>query len=203
MLALVSDVAVIDDPATAVVALDPVRSALLAPSRPNRRRPRSRPSGSGSPASARRTTSALERQGLVREVAQRRHGGLTERVLGTSAQAYVVSPGALGAAAADPRRIRDRLSASYLLALAARVVREVGLLVRAAESAGKSLPTLSIDAEVRFASAADRAAFAEDLSAAVRALVARHHRESAPGGRWHRVVVLTHPLLREEPSTDE
>jgi hypothetical protein len=41
----------------------------------------------------------------------------------------------LGPAAADPGRSADRLSASYLVALAARVMREVGrLLRRAAET---------------------------------------------------------------------
>ncbi|MFF1797942.1 ArsR family transcriptional regulator, partial [Kitasatospora sp. NPDC058263] len=50
------------------------------------------------------------------------------------------------------------------------------------------------DAEVRFASAADRAAFAEELSRTVAALVGRYHDESAPGGRTHRVVVGLHQI---------
>jgi len=46
---------------------------------------------------------------------------------------------------------------------------------------------------VRFASAADRAAFAEELAAAVTALVAKYQDDSAPAGRPHRVVVSVHP----------
>jgi len=51
---------------------------------------------------------------------------------------------------------------------------------------------------VRFGSAADRAAFADELAAGVRSLVARYHDESAPAGRWYRVVALAHPRPPEE-----
>jgi hypothetical protein len=105
----------------------------------------------------------------------------------------VVSPAALGAAGADPARVPDRLSASYLVALAARAVREVGELLRGAVQAGKPLPTLSIDVDVRLPSPTARAAFAGDLADAVATLAARYHDESAPDGRTYRVVVLSHP----------
>jgi hypothetical protein len=111
-----------------------------------------------------------------------------------SAAAYVVSPGALGRAAADPARTADRLSASYLVALAARLVREVGELARRAEQADKRLATLSLDTQVRFRSAADRARFTRELADTVAGLVARYHDEEAPGGRAYRVFVAAHPL---------
>ena len=97
----------------------------------------------------------------------------------------------------DPSRRTSPLSASYLIALAARIVREVSGLMRRAREAGKELATLSIDTEVRFKSAADRAAFAKELTAAVTTLVARYHDATTPGGRPHRLVVVAHPL----PST--
>jgi DNA-binding transcriptional ArsR family regulator len=190
----VLDVEVIDDAAAAVVALDPGRAGLLA--------------ALAEPASAATLAArvglsrqkvnyhlrALEAHGLVRVVEERRWGGLTERVLVATAASYVVSPGALGAVANDPARASDRLSASYLIALAARVVREVGALARRAEQEDKRLATLSLDAEIRFASAAERAAFTRELTEAVTALVARFHDASAPGGRPHRLVVAAHPL---------
>ena len=75
-----------------------------------------------------------------------------------------MSPSALGPVAADPGRTNDRLSASYLIALAARTVRAVGELWRvAARHKNKRLATLSIDTAVRFRSAADRAAFTRDF----------------------------------------
>ena len=197
----VPDVAVLDDPATAIVALDPLRSRLLA-------------SLACEPASAAGVAArlglprqklghhlrSLQEQQLVVEVGSRRHGGLTERILAASAGAYVVSPSALGDAAAAPRRLPDRLSAAYLVAVAARVVREVGTMLRGAEAAGQRLPTLSVDTDVRFRSAEDRAAFADELAAGVRSLVARYHDEAAPAGRWYRIVAIAHPRPREEPS---
>jgi DNA-binding transcriptional ArsR family regulator len=101
---------------------------------------------------------ALEAHGLVRLAEERKWGGLTERLLVATAASYVVSPGALGPAAADPNREMDRLSASYLIALGARVVREVSDLVGRAKQTGKRLATLAVDTEVRFRSATDPAA---------------------------------------------
>jgi hypothetical protein len=84
--------------------------------------------------------------------------------------------------------------------VAARTVREVGELLAGATKAGKRLATFAVDGEVRFASAADRAAFADELASAVTALVAKYHDESAEGGRPHRVVVAVHPAIRQEES---
>jgi DNA-binding transcriptional ArsR family regulator len=195
-------VVVLDDPAAAVVALDPVRSRMLALL-------------AELPASAaglagrldlprqkvRYHLNALAERGLVREIEQRRHGGLVERVFAPSAAAYVVSPGAMGEAGADPERVDDRLSAAYLVALAARAVREVGVLLRGAARADKRLPTLSLDTDIRFRSAAERTEFAEELASLVLTLVGRYHDESAPGGRWHRLVVLAHPRPRTTEET--
>src|SRR5262249_5994338 len=118
---------------------------------------------------------------------------LTERRLVATASSYVVSPGALGPVGADPARAMDRLSASYLVALAARAVREIGQLLKRSEEVNKRLATLSIDTEVRFRSAEDRAAFSSELTAAVTALVSRYHDESAPGGRRHRLMIGAYP----------
>src|SRR5262249_8732106 len=181
------DVEVIDDPATAVVALDPVRARLLSELTEPRSASALAPRLGISRQKVNYHLRALEAHGLVREVEQRRWGGLTERRLVASAASYVVSPVALGKAATDPSRALDRLSARYLVALAARIVREIGDLVRHAERAGKSLPPLAIDAEVRFRSPAERAAFTDELTHAVTSLVARYHDASAPGGRSHRL----------------
>src|SRR4051794_33758701 len=138
----IADLEVIDDPAAAVVALDPIRTRLL-----------SELAVPGSAASlaprvglTRQKVNyhlrALEAHGLVRPVDERRWGGLVERRVVASAASYVVSPAALGHVANDPARASDRLSAHYLVALGARVVREVAGLLRGAESQGKHLATL-------------------------------------------------------------
>ena len=188
---------VIDDPAAAAVALEPVRSRLLA----ELAQPASAATLATRVGLARQKVNyhlrALEAHGLVQVAGTRQWGGLTERLLVASAASYLVSPLALGPAAADPERRADRLSASYLIALAARIVREVASLVRRSEEADKRLATLSIDTEIRFRSPADRAAFTRELTQAVTALAARYHDESAPGGRPHRLVVVAHPLPTE------
>jgi len=193
---------VIDDPTAATVALEPVRSRLL--------------SEMAAPASAATLATRvglarqkvnyhlreLEAHGLVRLAQERKWGGLTERLLVATAASYVVSPSALGPVAVDPDREKDRLSASYLIALGARIIREVGDLVRRAKEAAKRLATLSIDTEVRFRSATDRAAFTSELTEAIAKLVAKYHDESAPGGRAHRLVVVAHPLPQKSDAKE-
>ncbi len=76
-------------------------------------------------------------------------------------------------------------------------MREVGQLLRRSEDLDKRLATLSIDTEVRFRSAQDRAAFSRELTGTVAALVSRYHDESAPGGRRHRLMIGTHPKPEE------
>ena len=188
------DIQVINDPAAATVALEPMRSRLL--------------SELAAPASAATLATrvglarqkvnyhlnALEAHGLVQMAEQRKWGGLTERLLVATAASYVVSPSALGPIAADPTREVDRLSASYVIAVGARIVREVADLVRRAKETGKRLATLSVDTEIRFRSAADRAAFSRELTQVITKLVSKYHDESAPGGRAHRLVIVAHPL---------
>lgn len=96
-----------------------------------------------------------------------------------------MSPTALGDNGADPSGT-DRLSTRYLVAIAARMVRDVAELARKAELAKQPLATLTIDTELRFASAADHAKFTDELSRAVTKLAAKYHDESTSGGRWHR-----------------
>src|ERR671923_2103862 len=129
MVAGMLDVAVIQDPAAAEVSLDPIRARLLAEL--------------AEPASATMLAArvglprqqvnyhvrALERHGLVELVEERRKGNCTERLLRATAASYVISPAALGAVQPDPARAPDRLSARWLLALAAQLVRDVGELV--------------------------------------------------------------------------
>jgi DNA-binding transcriptional ArsR family regulator len=188
------DVEVIEDTAAAAVALDPVRTRLLA----ELAEPGSAATLATRVGIARQKVNyhlkALEAHGLVELAEERKWGGITERVLQATAASYVVSPAALAASGADPDQTADRLSARYLVALAGRVVREVGGLARRADAAGRRLPTMAIDTEIRFRSAEDRAAFADDLTAAVIGLAARYHHDD---GRPYRLVVAAHPKSEE------
>jgi DNA-binding transcriptional ArsR family regulator len=197
------DVGIIDDPSAAIVALEPIRSRLLA----ELAEPASAATLATRVGMARQKVNyhvrALEAHQLVRQAGERQWGGLTERLLVASASSYIVSPRAMGPVAVDPNRGADRLSASYLIALAARIVDEVSDLLRRALAADKRLATLSLDTEIRFRSAADRAAFSNELIQAVTDLVARYHDGSAPGGRAHRLTIIAHPLPHESQGVTE
>ena len=192
------DVDVIADPASAAAALDPVRARLLAELR--------------EPASAAALASRLgvsrqrinyhlrllEKHGLVEVAGTRAWGGLTERQLVATAAGYVVSPEALGAAASIPRRATaDRMSAAYVVALAARVIAEVGGMARNAVRKQKRLLVFGLDTEIRFGSPADRAAFADELTATVNRLAAKYHDERTPDGRWQRLMIAIHPVPKD------
>jgi len=187
------EVAVIEDAAAAEASLDPMRSKLLA----ELVEPGSATSLAAKVGLARQKVNyhlrTLERHGLVELVEERRKGNVTERVMQAAAASFVISPTALAGVQPDPARSPDRLSARWLLAVAAQLVRDVGSLITGATSTGKRVATFAIDGEVRFASAADRAAFAEELADTVTRLVSKYHDESAPGGRAHRLVVAVHP----------
>jgi DNA-binding transcriptional ArsR family regulator len=197
------DVSVIEDPAVAEVSLDPMRARLLA----ELAEPDSASSVAARVGLTRQKANyhlrALERHGLVELVEERRKGNCTERVLQASAASYVISPKALDPVAPDPSRKPDERSARWLLAVAGRLVAEVGELIGRAGAAGKPLATLGIDSEVRFASAKDRAAFAAELAGAVNGLVAKYHDDSAPRGRPHRFVVALHPVITKGRSHED
>ena len=192
------DIAVIEDPAAAEVSLDPIRTRILREL--------------VQPASATQLAvrvglprqkvnyhlKALERHRLVELVEERRKGNVTERVLQATAASYLISPSALNEVSPDPRRFADRFSAFWLLALAGRMVQEVGKLIAGATAARQKLATFAIDGEITFRTAADRAAFAEELGTEVTRLVDKYHDGgTSPKGRRHRLVVALHPALKE------
>lgn len=195
------DLAVIDDSAVAAVVLDPTRARILA----ELAEPGSATTVAAALSLPRQRVNyhlrALEDAGLVSQVAMRARRGLTERLVQATAASYVVAPPNVGRDLADPARL-DRLSARYLIALASRIVREVAALSRRADEAGRPLATLALDVDIRFGSAADRANFTRELTEAVTALASRYHDESAPAGRWHRLILAAHPRPRTE-STHE
>ena len=193
------DVAVIEEPGAAAVTLDPKRARLLS----EMAEPVSAATLAARVGLPRQKVNyhlrTLEKHGLVQIAGERKWGGLTERRLVATARSYVISPAALGPLACDPGRTRDRLSASYLIALAARIVREVSHFARRSRETGKRLATFSLDTEIRFQSLEARARFSGELVVAISELARRYHDESAPGGRRHRLVVVAHPAPANPP----
>ena len=182
----------IEDPETAEVSLDPVRSRILA----ELAEPGSAASLAERVGLPRQNVNyhlrALEEHGLVEVVEERKKGNMTERVLQATALSYVISPVAMNGVEPDPSRARSPLGPlADRRCLQARPRRR---RARGRRVEGPQAPRDVRDGRrdpVRLAS--DRAAFAEELAAAVTSLVSKYHDENAPRGRDHRVVVAVHP----------
>ena len=193
------DVAVVADPDQAAMLVDPIRARVL--------------EELGTPGSASTVAEALglsrqkvnyhlrilEEAGLVRLVTERPKRGLTERVMVASARSYVLAPEVVAGNQPDPTTF-DRLSSSFLVAVAARLVSEVGRLRQGARRAGLPLATLTIDSEICFATPESRMAFTADLLELVTTLAARYHSDDASDGRWHRLVIAAHPRPSSLPN---
>jgi DNA-binding transcriptional ArsR family regulator len=197
------EVTAIEDASAAQASLDPIRARLLA----ELAEPGSATTLAGRVGLSRQKVNyhlkMLETHGLVELVQENRKGNMTERVLQATASSYVISPLALSAVRPDPAQAPDRLSARWLLAVAAKLVQDVGALVSGAERAHRRVASFAIDGQLRFASAAERAAFAEELAGAVTALVSKYHDEAAAGGRTYRLVVALHPSTDRPDGTKE
>ncbi len=137
----------------------------------------------------------LEREKLVELVEERRKGNCTERIVRATARYYVINPAALGRLAADPAELQDRFSSTYLVALAACAIRDLATLRERAGKANKRLATFSLQTEIRFASAADRQAFTEELGTEIARLATKYHDEKAAGGRRFTFFLGAYPSI--------
>ena len=189
------EVAVIEDAAAAEVSLDPIRARMLA----ELAEPHTATTLGARLGLARQKVNyhvkTLEQHGLVELVEERRKGNMTERLVQASAAAYVISPAALAAVAPDPARSPVRLSARWLLALAARLVLETATLLNGGARDNKQLATFGLDAEVRFAKPSDRAAFVGELTDAITEIISKYNIQT---GRPHRLIVAVHPSITED-----
>src|SRR5687767_13434300 len=195
---------VVVDPARAARALSPIRRQALAAlaTAPDSASGLSERLGACRPL-LQYPLRELETAGYLALVEERRKGNCTERVLRAKARHWLIDPGALAGLADEPLPPADRFSATYLVALAARAIREVAGLIAEAVGTKKRLATLAIDADVRLARPADFPAFAEDLARAVGEVIARHTDDTTAGGRRFRIVAGAWPAKESETSTLE
>ncbi len=140
----------------------------------------------------------LEREGFVELFEERRKGNCIERVVRATAREFLVAPHA------GKATVADRFSAAYLVSTAARAIRDLAALCLRAGRAGKRIATLTLETEIRFASAEARAAFAEELTASIAQLAAKYHNERAEGGRRFRLIAASYPALKmEDPKMEK
>jgi DNA-binding transcriptional ArsR family regulator len=193
--------AIVRDTARAAHLLDPMRAALLG-----------QLAEPGSASSLARALGLprqrinyhlheLEKAGFVEFVEERRRGNCVERLVKATARSYLISPEVLGALGRTPEEQQDRFSASYLMAAAGRLLHDVAETSARAATAKKRVATLTLEADIRFATAEARTAFAEELSTAVAQLVAKYHDATTAGGRRFHLVAGVYPARRKETQT--
>jgi DNA-binding transcriptional ArsR family regulator len=142
----------------------------------------------------------LARAGLLRSSGQNRKRNMVEQNYVASAQAYVLSPELLEAAGLRADDVQDSASATQLLALYARAQSEVVQVMESASAAGLRVRTMSMQSDLRFETAEQRAEFTRELLAAVTDVIARHSspfvdREGEAGaGRPFRLLVGCYPV---------
>lgn len=144
----------------------------------------------------------LEEAGQVELAEERWKGSKPERVMRLVARQYVLDPAAIGSLAADPDQVGDRFSATYLVALASRTLRELAELLERASGKRARLATASVNTSVRVGSPAAFNNFQSDLARAVAQVVAKHHDEQSEG-RWFRVIAGAYPGPRPPRGSEE
>jgi hypothetical protein len=139
----------------------------------------------------------LEREGFVELFEERRKGNCIERMVRATAREFLIAPHAGKTVTAD------RFSAAYLVSSMARVIRDLAAICLRAGKARKRVATLTLETEIRFATAESRSAFAEELTATIAHLARKYHNEQAEGGRRFRLIAASYPALKLEESSKE
>ena len=125
----------------------------------------------------------LAAAGLLIAVDRVRRRNMMEHRFIASAQGYVIAPQVLAGAAVNDSSLRDALSATHLVVLAARVQAEVTDVMASAQARGKRVATMSLDVDLSFSSAQRRSLFASALTEAVRNLVEEYASSAEEGSR--------------------
>lgn len=196
-----SSLALVSDAAKARAALTPLRRELLE----RLREPGSAASLAGQLAMPRQKLAyhlrVLEEAGLVKLVEERQRRGFIERILVACADTFVLDPALVQGAAERAGDAQDRHASDHLVRTAAALVRDVARMRETADSEGKRLLTLTVEAELTFATPADFDEFSEQLADAMTALAKRYAASPLKkGGRRYRLVAAAHPAIQTKPT---
>lgn len=140
----------------------------------------------------------LEENGFVHLVETRKRRNMEERILEPTAEAFLISPETLGQLAPQPDSNLDKLSARYLLALAARLILELGKISRKAIRQKKKISVLGMNTHIRFADPAVRKEFSDELLTCLGQLVTKYHDEHSKGGRSFEMMIGIYPTLNPD-----
>ena len=183
----------VDQAAAARVALSPLRRQLLA----RLTEPMSA-AGLGEALDlprqqVRHHLKVLETAGLIVEVGARRKRGFSETLYLARARSLLIDPMLVGDHAPAAVDAQDQHSAEHLVRTAARMVHEVGRMRGEAEREGSRLLTVTVEADVGFASPAEYDAFTQQLAQAVAELAKAYPADGAR--RRYRLTAAGHPAV--------
>lgn len=142
----------------------------------------------------------LARTHFLERAGQRRRRNMIERRFRTTARGYILSPELLGRMGVPQAQAEDAFSASYLLGMLSLGQLELGRASREAAAQSKRLATLSMNSEIRFETAEQRARFTSELQRAVVDVVSRcaspntHADGTAAAGRPYRLILGCYPV---------
>ena len=196
---------IIDDPARARAALQPIRLRLLH----LLERPHSAPQLAKVMGMPRQRVlyhlRTLEAQRLVEAHDHGSVGRRIDRSYVRTATSYAIAPKTLGGVAVDvdTRTVADAFSSAYLSAVAGRALNDLAALGRAAAARGKRVPTLTLETDVRFVTPADQRRFADELTTALTTLAAKYHHPDATTGRTFRVFACGYPAVPSRAAEPE
>lgn len=151
----------------------------------------------------------LARARFLQRAGQRRRRNMIERRYRAAAQGYILSPELLGRLGVPREKAEDAFSAATLLGLMSLAQAEAGRASREAAAQGKRLATLSLNSELRFESAEQRARFAEHLRAAVVDAIGTYASPytmedgTAGRGRPYRLVLGCYPIPPKAMTGDQ
>jgi len=137
---------------------------------------------------------ALLDAGLLKPAGERRARNFVEQLYQSVAPTFVVAPEIAWSGDRRSAALRAQLPLEHLVRVGERLQRDaIGLLDRAAFD-GEEIPAAAVEAEIRFADAATRAAFLEEYLAAIKPLLKKYGNR---GGDPYRVALAVYPDREE------
>jgi DNA-binding transcriptional ArsR family regulator len=133
---------------------------------------------------------ALHDAGLLRAVGERRNRNFVEQLYQAVASSFMVSSRLACSGDRRVEALRSQLPLEHLVELGERVQRDAIALLDRAAFDGEEIPSLSIDADVRFPDAASRAAFMAEYLELLKPLLKKH---GARAGERYRVATVVYP----------
>ncbi len=138
---------------------------------------------------------ALAKVGLVRSAGERRNGNFVEQLYESIAGTFVLSPRLTWGDGGRARTLVQQVPLRDLVEFGERLQRAAAALLDRAAFDGEAIPSAVVETTIRFADAADRAAFLEEFLASTAALVDKY---ASRDGDAYSVGLVVHPTPNED-----